>query len=89
MVNIFYFIPLVKGDLELSSRTERSVVKDLGYIHVNVFETLRFALSDNNILDLSWSVSSSQRALSKYLFRFDNAKEGNSQDTPFMWNYAN
>ena len=52
MVNIFYFIPLVKGDLELSSRTERSVVKDLVYIHLNAFETLRFALSDNNVLDL-------------------------------------
>ena len=41
-----------KGDLELSSRTERSAVKDLVYILVGVFETLRFALSDNNVLDL-------------------------------------
>ena len=33
----------------MSFRTERSVVKNLGYIHVNVTEILRFALVDNNI----------------------------------------
>ena len=43
---------MVNNQSNLSSRTERSVVKDLGYIHANVFETLRFALSDNNVLDL-------------------------------------
>ena len=37
--------PLHKGDLELSFRTERSVVKNLVYIHVGlryVLEILRF-----------------------------------------------
>ena len=32
--------------LVLSSRTKRSEVKDLVYIHVDVLETLRYALSD-------------------------------------------
>ena len=36
----FFFFPI------LSSRTERSEVKDLGCIHGSVTETLRFALSD-------------------------------------------
>ena len=33
--------------LVLSSRTKRSEVKDLVFIHVDVLETLRYALSDN------------------------------------------
>ena len=33
---------MVNNLSNLSSRTERSVVKDLGYIHVNVPETLRY-----------------------------------------------
>ena len=46
--------------------------------------------SDNSFTPLSQkkAVSSCQRALPKHLFRFDNAKEGNSPDTPFMWNYV-
>ena len=33
--------------LVLSSRTKRSEVKDLVFIHADVLETLRYALSDN------------------------------------------
>ena len=79
---------MISNQSNLSSRTERSVVKDLVDILVGVFEILRFALNDNNGLDLNRSVSACQRALPKHLFRFDNAKEGNSPDMPFMWNYA-
>ena len=32
----------------MSFRTERSVVKNLGYIDVDVFEILRYALNDTN-----------------------------------------
>ena len=43
---IFVFLVLFPLSL-LSSRTKRSEVKDLVFIHVDVLETLRYALSDN------------------------------------------
>ena len=36
--------------LVLSSRTKRSEVKDLVLIHVDVLETLRYALDDNTFI---------------------------------------
>ena len=53
---------MISNQSNLSSRTERSVVKDLMDILVGVFEILRFALNDNNVLDLNRSVSACQRA---------------------------
>ena len=64
--------------LVLSSRTKRSEVKDLVFIHVDVLETLRYALSDNwfsPLGDLSGRcISLSKSALRKVLCPSDIAK---------------
>ena len=66
---------MISNQSNLSSRTERSVVKDLVDILVGVFETLRFALSDKFKKDLLRKVVSSiQRAPSKALISFRQCK---------------
>ena len=66
--------------LVLSSRTKRSEVKDLVFIHVDVLETLHYVLSDNWVPlqkgDLSICINLSKSALRGLLFPSDIAKLG-------------
>ena len=85
-------IDVLKGlinslDLVLSSRTERSAVKDLGEHSRSAAlctEILRFALNDKRG-SLYQHVKEHHR---KGLFRFDDAKEERILNMPFMPNYA-
>ena len=66
--------------LVLSSRTKRSEVKDLVFIHVDVLETLHYVLSDNWVPlqkgDLFVCINLSKSALRGLSFPSDIAKLG-------------
>ena len=61
----------------LSSRTKRSEVKDLVFIHVDVLETLHYVLSDNWVSpSVRGFINLSKSALRGLLFPSDIAKLG-------------